>query len=348
MRPCGEGRGLVGVEAVLDRQRSDLESDGDPLLGPRHLLDPAPEHLVPEMALERREVERAELAAEPGEGAAEVGRVVGQVGHQAPRVRPFQSRLGLGPAAPALAEDSLLGLRPRPVGRVRLGEGQPEGPLVVAPKPRPRDELAAGADRAEPLVVEVVRQAVAGQRGEPGQGAFDRRGGQVAEHHDEPIAAELARAIGRREPAERLEVEARLVQRPVGSVDDGQVLDRLRVPILQAAVADPPSRQVPAPADGLDGLERSHPALGQPVENETALVTGSNQRKFLDLEIVGLAFELHRWRRGDPHPGGIGRTRAELGSARDPRAPAPHAYHLGTGSDDTRCPPAITTRRWRW
>ena len=49
------------------------------------------------------------------------------------------------------------------VGGIRLGDGQAEGLLVVADEPGPADEVAVEADRAEPLVVEVVGQAVAGQ-----------------------------------------------------------------------------------------------------------------------------------------------------------------------------------------
>src|SRR5205823_3192400 len=124
-----------------------------------------------------------------------------------------------------------------------------------------------------------------------------------------------------------LEVEACLVQRTFGAVDDAQVLDRQRVPVLQATKAEAPSREVPPPADRLDRFEGSHAALGQPVECEPPPVTAVDKRKLLDLKIFGQALQLHRGQRR-PRTARLerGRTRSRPPSARDsPGRPYPDA-----------------------
>ena len=57
---------LVGLEPARKRKRPDLELDRHALVGPRLLLDPAGQDQVPEVALERREIQRAELAPRAG------------------------------------------------------------------------------------------------------------------------------------------------------------------------------------------------------------------------------------------------------------------------------------------
>ena len=68
----------------MDRQRSDLEVDHGPLIGPGQPRDRPGQQEVPEMALECREVERSELATDPREGSAKVRRMIGEIGHEAP------------------------------------------------------------------------------------------------------------------------------------------------------------------------------------------------------------------------------------------------------------------------
>ena len=166
---------------------------------------------------------------------------------------------------------SLLGLDSRAIERVRLGECQPEGPLVVPLEPGMADELAREPDRAEPLVVEVIGQSRRGQRPELSQRRGQAIRVQVAEHDGESVAAEMLWAIGVRERTDRLEVITAIVYREFWSISDREVLDRDRVPILEPAETDATARQVPPPADQLDGLDGSQPALGQPVEGVPTL-----------------------------------------------------------------------------
>ena len=50
------------------------------------------------------------------------------------------------------------------------------------------------------------------------------------------------------------------------AVGDGQILDGDGVPVFETAVTDLSPRQVPAPANGVDGFDRADIALGQTVE----------------------------------------------------------------------------------
>src|SRR5208282_1495271 len=119
---------------------------------------------------------------------------------------------------------------------------------------------------------------------------------QVAHHHEEPVALEVLRTIRMRQPPDRLELEAGLAQRAGGPFLDRQVLDGLRVPVLETAVADAMAREVPPPADRLDGLDGSQPPLGQAIEVVTPLGRRLDGRQLLDLKILGRAFELHERR----------------------------------------------------
>ena len=130
------------------------------------------------------------------------------------------------------------------------------------------------------------------------------------------------RPVGVGQPADRLEVDPPLAEAPVGAVEDRQVLDRDRVPVLQAAVADLLAREVPAAPDRLDRLEGADPALGQPVEAEPAPVAALDQGEFLDPEVLGLSLELHAPilpRPGPGREGGADRRAAVRVSSDSPR-----------------------------
>ena len=218
---------------MLDRQEGllRLEPHHHPLLGARVGLDQPAQREVPEVALERREPDRAKLAANPGERPAKVGRVIDEVRDQAPGVRAGQSGLGVRPISPVLAEDRLLGSG---VGAVRgggLGDGQAEGLLVVPLQPRLGDEPSRKADGAEPLVVEVVREAVAFDRGERPSRAVGGLAREVADHDLKAVPPEVGRSVGMGEEAEWLQFEVRLAERPHRPLDDGEVLRRLGVSV---------------------------------------------------------------------------------------------------------------------
>ncbi len=70
----------------------------------------------------------------------------------------------LAPVPPVLAEEEFLVLVVRPVVDVLICNRQPERPLVVAQAPGLTNELPRLAERAEPLVIELVGQAAGGNR----------------------------------------------------------------------------------------------------------------------------------------------------------------------------------------
>ena len=137
-----------------------LSCDGDPLIGPGRALDRAGQDQVPQVALKRREVQRAQLAAHPCEGAAKIGRVIDQIGHDTAGRRAIEPALCLGPPAPALAQNGFLGLGRGTIGRIGFGQRELERPLGIALEPGMPDELTGIADRPESLVVKIIRQPV--------------------------------------------------------------------------------------------------------------------------------------------------------------------------------------------
>ena len=78
---------------------------------------------------------------------------------------------------------------------------------MIADQPGMGDELTGIADRAEPLIVEIVGQSVGGQRRDFGRSAARRRPRSCREGRAEAVAAEMLRAIRVRQPSERLELE---------------------------------------------------------------------------------------------------------------------------------------------
>ncbi len=125
--------------------------------------------------------------------------------------------------------------------------------------------------RSKALIVKIIGQSVRGQRLQPCQGL---RGGfrcQVTHDDNESVATEVLRTVSMGQPPDRLEFEAGLAERAGRPVLNRQVLDGLRMPVLETAIADAMARQIPAPADRLHGLDGSQAALGQAIEVETPL-----------------------------------------------------------------------------
>ena len=114
------------------------------------------------MALKGREIECAKLAPQPRESAAVIGRMIDQVRHNAAGGRAFELSLGLRPLSPVSTQDGLLSFDSRSVKGIGLRQRQLECALMIAGQPGMRDELAGIAHRAEPLIVEIVGESVAG------------------------------------------------------------------------------------------------------------------------------------------------------------------------------------------
>ena len=168
-RPAAKCVRLLWLEPARKKQRASLLLDHDPLIGPGHVLDRTGQDQVPQMALKRGKVQGAQLAPHACEGAAKIGRVIDEIGHDTSRRRTIEPALCLGPPAPALAQNGFLGLGRRAIGWIGFGERQLERPLGIALEPRVPDEFTRSTDRAESLVVKIIRQPVCARATAPDQ-----------------------------------------------------------------------------------------------------------------------------------------------------------------------------------
>ena len=78
------------------------------------------------------------------------------------------------------------------------------------------------------------------------------------------------------------------------AVVDGQVLHRAGVAILQPAVGQAAEVDLPAAADGGQGVGRGPAGLLQAVEGERAAVAGGDVGQLLDLEVIGVSLSFMR------------------------------------------------------
>src|SRR5689334_9406276 len=82
-------------------------------------------------------------------------------------------------------------------------------------------------------------------------------------------------------------------QAPARATEDGQVLDGLGVAVFEAAESQAMSVDVPAAADGGQGVRRRPAAFRQAIERERTLLPRSDVRQFLDGKVLRLLLELH-------------------------------------------------------
>ena len=136
-----------------------LRATGTSGSAPARGFEPTRQHQVPQVALECREVKRPQFAAQPGEGAAVVGRMVDQVGHDASGRRTRQDCLRLRPMPPVSPQQCLLGLHRGAVERVRLGQRESQGSFGFAAQPGVGHELTRVAHGPESLIVEIIRKS---------------------------------------------------------------------------------------------------------------------------------------------------------------------------------------------
>ena len=155
------------------------------------------------------------------------------------------------------------------VGGVRLGDGQPERPLVIAARARPRRRTRR---RGRPIRTADRRSSWAGRRwgcrrSPPTARVRLAARREVAEHQLEAVADELSRAIGLRRAARS--ARGRTAASRIARVGPSTMVRYWTVAACRSfrpRVADLPAREVPAPADRLDGLDRPEVPFGQPVE----------------------------------------------------------------------------------
>src|SRR5207249_1567716 len=119
----------------------------------------------------------------------------------------------------------------------------------------PSYEFAA-ANRAETLLVEIIRQSISADFFERFLGITDFLLAQIPNGHVKTVPANVLRAERCRRPAEIFDAQSSLLESPLGAVKDGDVLDGEGVTILEAAEPDAFPLDFPAPPNELQSIER--------------------------------------------------------------------------------------------
>src|SRR6185436_4679930 len=211
------------VEDVLPGGVVDLVSIGQ-------LADDRGERAVPEPALVGRHIEDPEVLVEPLEREPERAGMAGEVARDRALGRHRKILREAGPVAPAVPHQDLEVAVLLAVLSRRRREREPERLLVLPADEGAADELAVRPpQRAEPLVVEVVRDAG------PLHGREVRNLDEVAHGDLEPVAVE-ARARDRiARAAEELDTEGRALEGALRAAADRDRLLRPRVAVLEPA-----------------------------------------------------------------------------------------------------------------
>ena len=155
------------------------------------------------------------------------------------------------------------------------------------------DEFTRSADRAESLVVKIIRQPICAERPREIKRPLCFLAGEIANHQIEPIAAEIGRTIRMIDPSQMLERVGRVADRCGGAVEDREILNRQGMPVFEPAIRNASASQVPAPANQVYSLERPQPALGQSVKGVSTVSGRGDERQFFDSKVFRLTFELH-------------------------------------------------------
>src|SRR5215470_6810853 len=142
----------------MKRYRSEPQRHGAQLRWRAASSQPGGEDAVPQMALIRREIERAQFRPEANHGAAKIGRMDAQIIDETARMTARQLLLARRPVAPVLEEEAFFLLLRRTIELVRRGQRHAQRVLEAPAKQQASDEFAALlGDGAEALIVEIVR-----------------------------------------------------------------------------------------------------------------------------------------------------------------------------------------------
>src|SRR5579859_2901289 len=77
------------------------------------------------------------------------------------------------------------------------------------------------------------------------------------------------------------------------AVENGEVLHRVGMPVLEPAIGKPAQVEVPAAADCLHRIGRRPAAFFQAIQGKRAALAGDGVGQLLDLEVLGPLFDLH-------------------------------------------------------
>ena len=113
--------------------------------------------------------------------------------------------------------------------------------------------------------------------------------GHVPQRDCETIAVDVLGSKRTADLTEVLQFEQLLRQRFPGTVMHRHELCRQRVLVLEAAIADASTRDLPAINDGVDHLGRSDRLLGQPIQRKLA-GRWSHLRQLINQKVFGQPF----------------------------------------------------------
>ena len=259
------------------------------------LVDPEGERPVPEVRLERVEVDQALSGADPPEGSSEVPVVALEVLED--RVVAAElpgDRTAGGPVAPAPPERVL---EASPRGRLeggRAGDEALQGAADVAPDEVEGDPPLSMPQVPEALLVEVVREPVLPDGFERGSDAVAVRPAEVADDDPELVPQGRAGVERRGGPAHRLDPQVALLHADGRATLEAHVLGRHALPVLQPGHADVSRgdpHEVRELRRGLHGRQLLLPNAVEPVR--AGRLEDLGEEALGDLEICGADLELH-------------------------------------------------------
>jgi hypothetical protein len=157
------------------------------------VFEPARQHAIPEKALIGGQVQALQVGAKPGESAAEVGWMVGQVGDQAASVAARKLVLGSRPVSPMVAQNSFLLLLCGAVELIWFHQGQAQSRFMIAVDQFAGHGLAPHAHGAKSLIIEVVCDPVPADFVERRQILRQCLLGKVAQHYLKTIGTDVSR-----------------------------------------------------------------------------------------------------------------------------------------------------------
>ena len=170
---------------------------------------------------------------------------------------------------------------------------------MIAGYPVPGYKLRRFTERAESLIIEVIRNPVSGHFLDGPLGA-DKLGSSHGPQHDvKSVGDNIARGEWAGRLAEVLELQTSLAEAAFGAAVDRDMLHRDGVSVFQAAVRDLVPGKFPPPRDRFHCLWRSESAFRQTVQGERARAVRRELGNFLDSEVLGDAFEFHEFKYGE-------------------------------------------------
>ena len=286
----------IGQSTTCEDQLALARRDGEPLLGRTARIDPIRHGAVPDVRLERIQVDQTLARRHAMERAGEVLGIALQVLEHRVVLAQATRDLAAGVPITPLAPDDLL--QPQQVGVV-VGRRRTEHALQRAARVTAdeieRDPALTVAQVAEALFIEVVRQAEVAHRIDRLAQVHELGGTEVA--HDElELVAQAVAALNRFvEVARRLDLQIVFVDAHIATAMQAHVLARHTLAVLETGHRYVTRRNACGARESFSCLERGQLGLRHQVHAVLAALLQVPFGKHLgDLEVLGFGFEFQR------------------------------------------------------